>query len=257
MIIGTFPKSVLPMFSDILMERNSNNHEKKTKLKMRKMLMFGLYYCLIICFYIIAGLCHCLIICFYIIAKSLVGSYCIGHTSNTVLSIFSLVAVSDNDTPMASSSITNPPRWDEKTKAFDLWLREVKVWKLATGHITSLTDMHGLQLALHLPEGSEIRTQVFDTLEPEEMTGNEGFGKVLALLEKHYAKDESSTAFQAWKDFKTLARSKEQSIDNYVMMYEQSKLKLKLYKKDLNERIHGLNLLCSANLDDDALRICM
>ena len=156
-----------------------------------------------------------------------------------------------------SSGFMNPPRWDESTKTFELWLREVKVWKAATDKVTGLSGVHGLQLALHLPEGSEIRTQVFDTIEPEQMQGDEGFKTVISLLERHYAKDESTTAFQTWRDFKSLSRSSDQTVDQYIMIYEQYKTRMKRYKMDLSERIHGLNLLCSANLDDDALRICM
>ena len=32
---------------------------------------------------------------------------------------------------------------------------------------------------------------------------------------------------------------------------------MKLYKMELGERVHGLNLLCGANLSDDELRITM
>ena len=41
------------------------------------------------------------------------------------------------------------------------------------------------------------------------------------------------------------------------MIYEKCKLKTKHYSKDLGERVHGLNLLCGANLQDDELRIAI
>ena len=41
------------------------------------------------------------------------------------------------------------------------------------------------------------------------------------------------------------------------MIYEKCKLKMKCYSKDLGERVHGLNLLCGANLQDDELRIAI
>ena len=45
-------------------------------------------------------------------------------------------------------------------KDFELWLKEVKAWKVATSNVVGLKDVHGLQLALHLPEGCEIGRQI-------------------------------------------------------------------------------------------------
>ena len=94
-----------------------------------------------------------------------------------------------------ASGFLNPPQWDKKRKDFTLWLREVKAWKLATASVTGLKNVHGLQLALHLPEGSEIRTQIFDTIDTDEMEGDDGWKRVIDLLEHHYKKDESTSAF--------------------------------------------------------------
>ena len=158
---------------------------------------------------------------------------------------------------MASSGFLNPPQWDEKHKEFSLWLREVKAWKLATSGVAGLKNVHGLQLALHLPEGSEIRHQVFDTLETDELVGDEGWAKIIDLLEKHYKKDDNTTAFETWREFRNLTRSSDQTIDQYIMHYEKYKTKMKRFKMDLGERIHGLNLLCGAGLTDSELRIAM
>ena len=146
-----------------------------------------------------------------------------------------------------ASGIMSPPKWDEGGKQFDLWLREVKAWKAATEHVTGLKNVHGLQLALHLPDNSEIRSQVFDSLDIEELKGDTGFDKVLELLQNNYSKDENTSAFQTWKEFKSLCRKDSQTIDQYIMTYDQYKSKMRRYKMDLGERIHGLNLLCSAN----------
>ena len=117
----------------------------------------------------------------------------------------------------------------------------MKDWKAATRSVTGLSGVHGLQSALHLPE----------------MMGDAGFDAIVAVLEQHYAKDENTNAFQTWKEFKSLKRDDTQTVANFIMQYEQYKSKMKRFKMDLTERIHGLNLLCSANLSDDALRICM
>ena len=49
-----------------------------------------------------------------------------------------------------ASGFMNPPLWDEKNKEFSLWLQEAMAWKC---------------------EGSEIHRQIFDTLDTDEMEG--------------------------------------------------------------------------------------
>ena len=82
--------------------------------------------------------------------------------------------------------MTRPPVWDEKNRGFTSWLRETKAWKCGTTNVAGLKDVHGLQLALHMSEGSEIRQQLFDSLETEEMAGEDGWAAVLEILESHY-----------------------------------------------------------------------
>ena len=78
------------------------------------------------------------------------------------------------------SGIMGPPEWDEKMKDFELWLRrEVKTWKVVKSNVVGLKDVHGLQLALHLPEGSEIRNQIFDSVDKDDMKGDDGWKKIL------------------------------------------------------------------------------
>ena len=57
--------------------------------------------------------------------------------------------------------------------------------KCATEGINGLKGVHGLQLALHLPEGSEIRRQIFDNFDTDEMKGNDGWNGVIDLLKLH------------------------------------------------------------------------
>ena len=116
-----------------------------------------------------------------------------------------------------ASGIMNPPKWDEKMKDFELWLREVKAWKVATSNMVGLKDVHGLQLALHLPEGSEIRRQIFDSIDTDDMKGDDGW--------KHYSKDDNTAAFETWKEFRNFTRRSDQSVDQYIMCYDQYKVK--------------------------------
>lgn len=155
-----------------------------------------------------------------------------------------------------SSGLLNPPKWDV-CKDFSLWLREVKAWKLATDKVPSLKDAHALQLALHLPEDSEIRQHIFNSLDADELCGSAGWTAVIKLIKGHYEKDDNTEAFDTWKTIRTMTRGESESIDDYIMRYEKCKIKMKRYDMTIGERVHGLNLLCGALLTNDELRIAM
>ena len=90
----------------------------------------------------------------------------------------------------------NPPLWDEKNTEFLLRLQEAQAWKCATESIDGLKDVHVLQLALHLPEGSEIRRQIFDKLDIDDLKGEAEWTTVIELLKQRREKYDSTTTFK-------------------------------------------------------------
>ena len=195
--------------------------------------------------------------------SNLVKSLGEGSSEGTWVKVSSLKSLGEGSVTVllnkmaTSGGFLNPPAWDEKTKDFEFWLREVHAWKKATANVTGLKGVHSLQLALHLPEGSEIRRQVFDSFSTEEMAGEDGWKKVMDLLKTHYSRGENISAFEAFKEFKTMERKPDQGVDQYIMAYELLKNKIKRYELSISERVHGLNLLVSAGLSNEHLRIAM
>ena len=77
-----------------------------------------------------------------------------------------------------------------------------------------MKNVHSLQLKLHLPEGSEIRRQIFDTLDTDDLKGKAGWTAVIELLKQHYEKDDNTTAFETWREFKHFCLKDGQTIDD-------------------------------------------
>ena len=134
----------------------------------------------------------------------------------------------------------NPPLSDEKNKEFLLWLRVALAWKCTTESINELKNVHGLQLALHLPEGSEIICQIFDTLDTNDLKGEARWTTVTELLKQYYEKDDNTTAFETWREFKNFCRKDGQTVDDYVISYEKYQVKMGRFKMDLGEHIRLL-----------------
>ena len=61
--------------------------------------------------------------------------------------------------------------------------------------IQCLKGVPGLQLALHLPKGSESRLQIFDTFDSDEMKCENGSNAVIDSLKLHYKIYDSKKAF--------------------------------------------------------------
>ena len=66
----------------------------------------------------------------------------------------------------------------------------------------------GLQLVLHLFQGSEIRHQIFHILDMEDRQHGNGWNTVTSLLEKNYKSNDTAEAFHIWKKFGALSHKK-------------------------------------------------
>ena len=142
-------------------------------------------------------------------------------------------------------------------KDFETWLSEVKLWKMSTANVNWLKDCHAAILTLRLPESSEIRRHIIETLKPEEMAGDDGWNAVIKLIEEHYKMDDVAGSFSVWRDFRKLERQPEQTIDQYILSYDRFMNLMKRHKMDLPPMIHGLNLIYSSKLSDNDLKIVM
>jgi len=89
------------------------------------------------------------------------------------------------------------------------------------------------------------------------MKGDNGWTKLIDLIETYYSKDDNTSAFDTWKEFRNLSRKEGQTIEQYIMYYEKYKVRMERNNMNLGDRIHGLNLLCGANLNDSDLRLAM
>ena len=130
-----------------------------------------------------------------------------------------------------------------KTKNFRYSSEKPKHANVQAESINGLKNVYCLQLALHLPESSEIRCQIFDKLDTGDLKGEAGLTAVIELLKQH-ENDDNITAFETWGEFKNFCCKDGQTVGDYVMCHEKCKVKMRQFKMDFREHLHGLNLLC-------------
>jgi len=79
---------------------------------------------------------------------------------------------------------------------------------------------------LHLPDGSEIRWQIIDTLDTDDMKDDAGWntGVITGVyIEKYYKKDDNVHSFDnSWKEFRNLSRKEGQNIEQYTFFISNS-----------------------------------
>lgn len=56
--------------------------------------------------------------------------------------------------------------------------------------------VHGAQVVLNLPEGSEIWKYVFEMLNTDQMTRDAAWKTITGFLESYYKKDDNAEAFE-------------------------------------------------------------
>ena len=92
-----------------------------------------------------------------------------------------------------------------KEKSYDVWKNEIAAWQKVT---PVENNKQALTIALALPEGSEVRTRVFEQSGPiDELNTADGVKKLLERLDKWYKKDNLSAAYEAWTGFDMYKRS--------------------------------------------------
>ena len=69
-----------------------------------------------------------------------------------------------------------------KTKNFRYSSEKPKLANVEAESINGLKNVYCLQLALHLPEGSEIRRQIFDKLDTGDLKGEAGWTAVIMII---------------------------------------------------------------------------
>ena len=104
-------------------------------------------------------------------------------------------------TRMASRHIV--PLRHELNKETSFLFQEAKTWKCSAESIKRLKRLYGLQLVLHLSEGSKIRHQIFHTFDMEDMQHENGWNTVISLIEKNYKSNGNAVAFNTWEKFGT------------------------------------------------------
>ena len=93
---------------------------------------------------------------------------------------------------MAQRSL--PPPVFSEDKNYERWKGEIGAWEIVC---KIEKKERALNVALSLPEGSEVRDKVFGEIDIVQLNTEDGMKTLIAHLDKWYKKDELTGAYEA------------------------------------------------------------
>ncbi|KAK4327262.1 hypothetical protein Pmani_002204 [Petrolisthes manimaculis] len=131
-------------------------------------------------------------------------------------------------------------------KNYDRWKQELKAWKFVTN---IGKKKQAMAVALSFPEGSEVRSKIFEEVNIDELMNDDGMNVLLQHLDKWYQKDEMSAAYEAWTRFDTFTKVNEDAMEKYILEFVKRNTVLEKYKVSIPKCILAFKLLDNAGLD--------
>ena len=143
----------------------------------------------------------------------------------------------------------NPPIFN-KAKYYERYRQELLAWR----KITDLKeDKQDIAIALTLPEDDEskIREKVFDQVPTDDLKSEYGLNVLLNFLDEHLPKDDLMDSLEKFEDFDDFCRSQEQSITEYIAVFDSKYKKIEKKNMTLPSEILAFKLLRKANITNE------
>lgn len=139
-----------------------------------------------------------------------------------------------------------PPPVFSEDKNYERWKGEIEAWEI----ICKIDKKErALNVALSLPEGSEVREKVFGEIDIVTLNTEDGMKILIEHLDKWYKRDELTGAYEAWTKFDSYRKEKQDSMEKYILEFDKRSRVLNKFKVTIPNCILAFKLLDCAGLD--------
>ena len=151
---------------------------------------------------------------------------------------------------MAIKYGVTPPDLNE-CKTYEAFKRELSAW-------ASVTDLakakQGNFVALSLPNkskfGNDIRERVFENLSPEDLSAENGLGKIITFLDQELGKDAIDDVIEKWDAFDSCTKKNNQTLEDFISEFEMKSNRVKATGTSLSGEILAYMLMKRAGLSN-------
>ena len=102
----------------------------------------------------------------------------------------------------------------------------------------------------------KARQAVLSGVDRDKIKSDTGLKEIVTCLNELYDKDKSQSAFAAYDDFTNFRRSKNASIQDYIVEFNLKYNKIKTYDMTLPDAVIAYYLLKCANLTEEQTNLC-
>ena len=150
---------------------------------------------------------------------------------------------------MSNKQAYAPPEFIVGASAYTEYKKRLRRWS----RITKVDKkQQAVVVMYHLEKHPSGIQEKIDTAIGDQIIDKDGLDQLIAYLDKIYGEDEMADAWNKYKDFVRLQKSKEQSITEFIAAFEGSYIKAKESGCEFSDIVLAFNLLESCNLSETA-----
>ena len=135
--------------------------------------------------------------------------------------------------------------------SYDAWKKELDIW-------SDFTDLDANRKggALFLTLKGKAREAVLSGVDRAKIKSDKGVEEITKCLDELFEKDKSQSAFAAYDAFTSYRRSRDTSIQDYIVEFNLKYNKIKTHHMELPDAVLAYYLLKCANLSEEHCNIC-
>ena len=154
------------------------------------------------------------------------------------------------------SKFLSPPVWNPGKTSYEDWKFEITLWQKFT---KIEKKRQGFAIYSCLPNENEIQDKVRLAIQNDEIQieTDAAVEQIFQVLDKSYKKDDLSTVYETWKDFKNYEKKEEETMETFISNYDKKVKELKKQSIELPKVVLAMQLLDSANLGQKEKQIVL
>ena len=135
--------------------------------------------------------------------------------------------------------------------SYDGWKKELDIW-------SDFTDLDANRKggALFLTLKGKAREAVLSGVDRAKIKSDKGVEEITKCLDELFEKDKSQSAFAAYDAFTSYRRSRDTSVQDYIVEFNLKYNKIKTHHMELPDAVLAYYLLKCANLSEEHSNIC-
>ena len=152
-----------------------------------------------------------------------------------------------------------PPVWDPEKQNYNEWKFLVELWDKACtrAKLSKAVRSYNLFAKLKDVETKGVGNMLVSAARVGKIDvfSDDGVEQITNILDERFLLDDLSVKKKAWQAFLSIKKNEVDDIDTFIEKFDRACAELKIAGRDLDDEIYALQLLQSANLNEECSRL--